>query len=64
MLISYALNFANGLVTQIKIGMSSFDILQDEKRANIVLNKFSNREEKISPFTFSKNIQNLVHSEK
>ncbi|EBU9960625.1 hypothetical protein DM720_15055 [Salmonella enterica subsp. enterica serovar Onireke] len=59
-LISYALQFSNGLVREIKIGMPDYNPTKHEQEAQIARMCFSNRDENISPFSFNRSILSLL----
>lgn len=62
-LIAYALNFATGLVTIIKIGMPDYNPAKDENEANEVRMVFHERSEIITPFCFNRSILDLLQEE-
>lgn len=59
-LISYALQFGRGLILDIKIGTSDFNISQHQSDAEIARLNFSNRKEKIIPFSFNRSFLSLL----
>ncbi|MBS9429350.1 GapS4a family protein [Photorhabdus akhurstii] len=59
-LISYALQFSNGLVPKITIGMPDYNPTKHEQDAKIARMNFSNRNESIIPFSFSRSILSLL----
>lgn len=59
-LIAYGLNFANGLVEKIHIGLEDFNPAQDEATARVARMAFHARSEKIIPFSFKRSILDLL----
>lgn len=62
-LISYALQFSNGLVSNIRIGMPNYSPSYHENDAETARMKFADRLEKITPFCFNETILNTTFSE-
>ncbi|WP_417548089.1 hypothetical protein [Marinobacter segnicrescens] len=62
-LLSYALQFSNGLVAKIQIGMSDYNPATDEQEASISRLHFPDRDEEIKPFSFNRSILSLISSE-
>lgn len=59
-LISYALQFSNGLVKEIKIGMPDYNPTKHEQDSILARMTFSNRDELITPFSFNRSILSLL----
>ena len=59
-LMAYGLNFASGLITTIRIGMSNYNAARDEEDASHARLVFHNRDETISPFSFNRSILDLL----
>lgn len=59
-MIAYGLNFANGLVENIHIGMSNYNPAQDENVAKLARMAFHGRTEKVTPFTYNRSILDLL----
>ncbi|HDL7359424.1 TPA: hypothetical protein PXN21_002771 [Yersinia enterocolitica] len=62
-LISYALQFSSGLVPEIKIGMSDYNPAKHEQDAIIARMSFTNRNEKITPFSFNRSILSFLEKD-
>lgn len=62
-LLSYALQFSNGLVAKIQIGMSDYNPAINEQEASISRLHFPDRDEEIKPFSFNRSILSLISSE-
>lgn len=59
-MIAYGLNFANGLVEKIHIGLEDYNPAQDEATARMARMAFHARTEKIVPFSFKRSILDLL----
>lgn len=59
-LIAYGLNFANGLVNTIRIGMPGYNPARDIQTADRASLAFPNRSEKTSPFSIDKTLLSLL----
>lgn len=57
---AYGLNFGNGLVDKIHIGMEDFNPAQDQATAQLCRMAFHNRTEQILPFSFKRSILDLL----
>ncbi|WPP57170.1 hypothetical protein SOI69_07915 [Acinetobacter pittii] len=62
-LISYALNFSKGLITDLKIGMPDFSMAEHEKQQDSARMHFSTRKENITPFSYKRSILNLIEED-
>lgn len=62
-LISYALDFSKGLITDLKIGMSDYSITEHEAQQATARMHFPLRKEKITPFSYNRSILNLIEEE-
>lgn len=59
-LMAYALSFASGLITNIKIGMPNYNHARDEDAVKQARLAFHSRPEEISPFSFNRSILDLL----
>lgn len=62
-LISYSLQFSNGLIDNIKIGMPDYNHSLHEADAKIARLSFSERMEHIEPFSFNRSIYSLLEEQ-
>jgi len=59
-LMTYALQFANGLVNTVRIGMPDFNPAAHEKDVAVARQAFSDRQEKVEPFAFNLSVLTLL----
>lgn len=62
-LISYALDFSRGLVTDLKIGMPDYSLADHETEQATARMYFSERKEQITPFSYKRSILNFLEEE-
>lgn len=60
-LMAYALRFCAGLVTDIKIGMPDYNAATDKSQADLARLAFSDRHERIEPFSFNRSFLTLLN---
>lgn len=60
-LMAYGLRFCTSLVTTIKIGMPDYNPATDKNQADMARLAFSDRKEKIEPFSFNRSFLNLLN---
>lgn len=59
-LIHYSLKFSAGLINDIKIGMPDFNVAKHDNEAKKARFSFSERNERVEPFSFKRSILNLL----
>ena len=60
-LMAYALRFCTSLVTNIKIGMPDYNAATDKSQADMARLAFSDRQEKIEPFSFNRSFLTILN---
>lgn len=62
-LMSYALDFSRGLVSDLRIGMPNFSVSEHEDEQASARMHFSTRKERITPFSYNRSILNFLEEE-